>query len=109
MIGSHINIRFLNQVNNLFFIYFLNAQQVIWLIIVPQFLNIIGFGGQDIENFQKLFLFQIQFMENWRFLLVFIGVLIVIGGIAYSIICQKNYLRQIKIVKPFLKYLKQTA
>ena len=82
---------------------------MIWILIVPHFLNIIGFGGSEIIKFQKMFLFQNIMMDSWKTIIVFVGVLILIGGISYSIICQKKYINQIKIVKPFLIYLKKTA
>ena len=47
-----------------------------------------------------------QFSDN---ILSILGLLIILGGVAYSIVSQKNYLRQIKIVKPFLKYLEKTS
>lgn len=82
---------------------------LLFVVILSPFFNMINFDDEKAIYFQKLFLLQILNIESWRLIVLFLMLVMVIGGIAYSIICQKNYLRQIQIVKPFLKYLQKTA
>lgn len=78
----------------------------IFIIILSPMINITSSALRSSENFQKLFTFHYSLWESF---FGFLGLGLVVFSVFYSISAQKNYLRQIEKVKPFLKYLKQTA
>lgn len=75
---------------------------IIFIILISPMMNIVSSATRHSENFQKLFTFRDSF---WESLFVFLSISLVVISVFYSISAQKNYLRQIEKVKPFLKYL----
>lgn len=74
----------------------------IFIIIISPMMNIISSAIRHSDSFQKLFTFRDSF---WESLFVFLSISLVVISVFYSISAQRNYLRQIEKVKPFLKYL----
>lgn len=74
----------------------------IFIIIISPMMNIVSSAIRYSENFQKLFTFRDSF---WESLFVFLSISLVVISVFYSISAQKNFLRQIEKVKPFLKFL----
>lgn len=74
----------------------------IFIIIISPMMNIVSSAIIHSENFQKLFTFRDSLRES---LFVFLSISLVVVSVFYSISAQKNYLRQIEKVKPFLKFL----
>ena len=78
----------------------------IFIVIVSPMYEVVSTIIRKPDGFHKLFTFQYSIWESF---FSFLGVGLVVFSVFYSISAQKNYLRQIVKVKPFLKYLKQTA
>lgn len=55
------------------------------------------------ERFFQWFTLQWDYTEIWSLLFTTIALFLLLGAVAYSIIAQRNYLRQIQRVKLFLK------
>ena len=77
-----------------------------FFLVISPILNIVGRIVDKPQQFQQIFLFRSSGIVYWQIFAVFLTVILFFGGTIYSIISQKKYLGQIKIIKPFLKYLK---
>ncbi|TXF77195.1 hypothetical protein [Chryseobacterium sp.] len=77
----------------------------IFLVLFSPVINILGTLEKSPEKYQKILSFSDGFGELF---FVVISLLIVLFGVFYSLLSQKQYLRQIEKVKPFLKYLKMS-
>ena len=81
---------------------------IVFFLVLSPVINVSAHLIDNPQNFEKLFLFKFGGSTYLTILVVLIGSILYFGGLAYSIIAQKKYLDQIKIVKPFLKYLKSS-
>ena len=77
----------------------------IFLIIISPMINIYTRLINNLEKFQKLMTFQSNKPVFIEIVFILMSVYLIIFGVFYSVSSQKNYLKQIQKVKPFLKYL----
>ena len=77
----------------------------IFLIIFSPLLNIYTRLIDNPEKYQKIITFQSDKPIFIEITFTFMSIYLIIFGVFYSLSAQKNYLKQIEKVKPFLKYL----
>lgn len=75
---------------------------LIFMLTISNWISIFSTGFTSMKQFLNMFIFNFENVEILRLIITFLGLLFILGGMAYSIVCQKNYLRQIKRVKLFL-------
>ncbi len=81
---------------------------IIFFLFVGPLVSIFGEFIDNPEKIQKVMLLQgsiFQFVSLFKFVMMLLPVALVSYTCFYSLSAQKNYLRQIEKVKPFLKYL----
>lgn len=74
----------------------------IFVLVLSPMLNIFGSFLEHPAQLQEFLLLK---RSIWQFFGVLIPILIIVGSVFFSLSAQKNYLKQIEKVKPFLKYL----
>ena len=77
----------------------------IFLIIFSPLLNIYTRLIDNPEKYQKIITFQSDKPIFIEITFTFMSIYLIIFGVFYSLSAQKNYLKQIEKVEPFLKYL----
>ena len=77
----------------------------IFMVILSPMINIYSRLINEPEKFQKLITFQSNKPIIVEIAFILMSVYLIIFGVFYSLSSQKNYLKQIEKVKPFLKYL----
>ena len=77
----------------------------IFLIIFSPLMNIYTRLIDNPEKYQKIITFQSDKPIFIEITFTFMSIYLIIFGVFYSLSAQKNYLKQIEKVKPFLKYL----
>lgn len=82
-----------------------NSILMFFLIISPM-INTFSKIFDKPKEFQEMLSFHFSGIANLKIIIVILSLLLFFIGISYSLISQKKYLKQIKTVKPFLKYLK---
>lgn len=82
-------------------------QQYIFLyfVILSPIMNIFSRFLENPEKYQKIITFYTDQYSISNYFFVFISLFIIIFGVFFSLSAQRNYLRQIQKVKPFLPYL----
>ena len=78
---------------------------VIFVIIFSPLMNIYTRLIDNPEKYQKIITFQSDKPIFIEITFTFMSIYLIIFGVFYSLSAQKNYLKQIEKVKPFLKYL----
>lgn len=78
----------------------------IFFIIMAPFLNVVSSLLSKPDQYQDFLFFQTHWAES---LFVWCTLLLLPGGVFFSLSAQRNYLRQIEKVKPFLKYLQPSS
>ena len=61
------------------------------------------------QKLQQMFLIKFESINIFVVILSTVILFYIVGGAIYSIICQRKFLKRIKIVKPFLKYLEEVS
>ena len=82
---------------------------LLFFLVISPFINVLNSYFNNSLEFQKMFSMKLPLQESYSMLITFLSLLLMFGGISYSLVCQKKYLQQIKIVKPFLKYLEKNS
>ena len=77
----------------------------IFVIIFSPLMNINTRLIDNPEKYQKIITFQSDKPIFIEIVFIFMSIYLIIFGVFYSLSAQKNYLKQIEKVKPFLKYL----
>lgn len=78
----------------------------IFFLVISPMINVFSKFFDDPKEFQEMLSFNFSGITDLKIVIVFLSLLLFFGGISYSLISQEKYLKQIKSVKPFLKYLK---
>lgn len=78
----------------------------IFFIILAPYLNVVSSLLREPDRYHRFLFFQTHWAES---LFVWCTLLLVLGGVFFSLSAQRNYLRQIEKVKPFLKYLQPSS
>lgn len=77
----------------------------IFLVIISPMINIYTKLLESPEKFQKMITFHNNESIILNIFYILLSIYLIIFGVFFSISSQKNYLKQIQKVKPFLKYL----
>jgi hypothetical protein len=75
-----------------------------FFLVISPMINVFSKIFSKPKQFQEMLLLKFEGIENLPILPMFLSLLLFFGGIAYSIISQKNYLKQINRVKIFLEH-----
>lgn len=88
----------------------LQQNGLMWFLFAfPPFSGVFVTLIEEPQKLQQLFLIKFEAINIIVVILSTLILFYIVGGSIYSIICQRKFLKQIEIVRPFLKYLKQTA
>lgn len=72
-----------------------------FLLVISPMINVFSKIFEKPQQIQQMLLLKFQGTETF-IVLMFLSLLLFFGGIAYSIVAQRNYLKQINRVKVFL-------
>ncbi|MFC6269312.1 hypothetical protein [Frigoriflavimonas asaccharolytica] len=90
--------------NNPAHILTLHQDGIMWFVItLSPFINIFRYIFDDSVSLQNMLVYNFNGMETLNIVLGFLFLVFLFSGLAYSVICQKNYLKQVGKVKIFLE------